>query len=54
MRALGQSDVGALGSRGHEAMTSVAALIVAALLGVAFSLKRVLRVDPASAIGGAQ
>ncbi len=35
-------------------LTSVAALILAALIGVAFSLRRVLRVDPASAIGGAQ
>lgn len=34
-------------------VTSVAALTLAALVGVAFSLKRVLRVDPASAIGGA-
>jgi putative ABC transport system permease protein len=34
-------------------LTSVVALVVAALVGVAFSLKRVLRVDPASAIGGA-
>jgi putative ABC transport system permease protein len=33
--------------------SSVAALLVAAVLGVAFSLRRVLRVDPASAIGGA-
>jgi putative ABC transport system permease protein len=35
-------------------LLSVAALIVAALVGVAFSLRRVLRVDPASAIGGGQ
>jgi putative ABC transport system permease protein len=35
-------------------ITSVAALLLAALIGVAFSLRRVLRVDPASAIGGAQ
>lgn len=34
-------------------LTSVVALVVAALVGVAFSLRRVLRVDPASAIGGA-
>lgn len=34
-------------------LTSVAALLVAALVGVVFSLRRVLRVDPASAIGGA-
>jgi putative ABC transport system permease protein len=33
--------------------SSVAALVVAAVLGVAFSLRRVLRIDPASAIGGA-
>jgi putative ABC transport system permease protein len=33
-------------------LSSVAALLVAALVGVAFSLRRVLRVDPASAIGG--
>jgi putative ABC transport system permease protein len=33
--------------------SSVGALLVAAVLGVAFSLRRVLRVDPASAIGGA-
>jgi len=35
-------------------LTSVAALMLAAVIGVAFSLRRVLRVDPASAIGGAQ
>jgi putative ABC transport system permease protein len=35
-------------------LTSVAALLFAALLGVAFSLRRVLRVDPASAIGASQ
>lgn len=34
--------------------SSVAALLVAAVAGVAFSLRRVLRIDPASAIGGAQ
>lgn len=32
--------------------SSVAYLLVAALIGCAFSLRRVLRVDPASAIGG--
>lgn len=35
-------------------LSSVAALMFAALVGVAFSLRRVLRVDPASAIGGSQ
>lgn len=35
-------------------VSSTVALLVAALAGVAFSLRRVLRVDPASAIGGAQ
>ncbi len=35
-------------------LSSVAYLIVAALIGCAFSLRRVLRVDPASAIGGEQ
>jgi putative ABC transport system permease protein len=35
-------------------LSSAVALIVAALVGVAFSLKRVLGVDPASAIGGGQ
>ena len=35
-------------------LTSVAYLLVAALVGCAFSLRRVLRVDPASAIGGDQ
>lgn len=35
-------------------VTSTVALLVAALAGVAFSLRRVLRVDPASAIGAAQ
>ena len=32
--------------------TSVAYLLVAAVVGCAFSLRRVLRIDPASAIGG--
>ena len=32
-------------------ITSVALLLVAAVAGCAFSLRRVLRVDPASAIG---
>jgi putative ABC transport system permease protein len=32
-------------------VTSVAALLVAAVIGCAFSLRRVLRIDPASAIG---
>ncbi len=35
-------------------LSSVAYLVVAALVGCAFSLRRVLRVDPASAIGGDQ
>jgi putative ABC transport system permease protein len=35
-------------------VASVAFLLVAALVGCAFSLRRVLRVDPATAIGGAQ
>ena len=35
-------------------LNSVAYLVFAALLGCAFSLRRVLRVDPASAIGGEQ
>lgn len=35
-------------------LTSVGYLVVAALVGCAFSLRRVLRVDPASAIGGEQ
>lgn len=35
-------------------VTSTASLLVAAVLGCAFSLRRVLRVDPAAAIGGAQ
>ncbi|MGV3759899.1 MAG: FtsX-like permease family protein [Actinomycetota bacterium] len=35
-------------------VSSTVALVVAALAGVAFSLRRVLRVDPAAAIGGAQ
>ncbi|WP_116995856.1 FtsX-like permease family protein [Desertimonas flava] len=34
-------------------ITSVAVLLGASLVGAAFSLRRVLRVDPASAIGGA-
>lgn len=34
--------------------SSVGYLLFAAVVGVAFSLRRVLRVDPASAIGGAQ
>ena len=34
--------------------SSVGALFFAAVVGVAFSLRRVLRVDPAAAIGGAQ
>lgn len=34
--------------------SSVAYLVIAALVGCAFSLRRVLRVDPASAIGGDQ
>ena len=32
--------------------TSVAYLVVAAVIGCAFSLRRVLKVDPAAAIGG--
>jgi hypothetical protein len=32
----------------------VAFLVLAAVVGCAFSLRRVLRVDPAPAIGGAQ
>ncbi len=35
-------------------VTSVVALLVAAVIGCAFSLRRVLRVDPAAAIGGTQ
>jgi putative ABC transport system permease protein len=35
-------------------LTSVAFLLVAAVIGCAFSLRRVLRVDPATAIGGAR
>lgn len=35
-------------------LTSVAFLLFAAVVGCAFSLRRVLRVDPATAIGGAQ
>ena len=33
-------------------VTSIVLLLVAAVVGCAFSLRRVLRVDPASAIGG--
>jgi putative ABC transport system permease protein len=33
-------------------VSSVVLLLVAAILGCSFSLRRVLRVDPASAIGG--
>jgi putative ABC transport system permease protein len=36
---------------GSRILTSVVALLVAATVGSAFSLRRVLRVDPASAIG---
>ena len=32
-------------------VTSLAYLVVAAVIGCAFSLRRVLRIDPASAIG---
>ena len=35
-------------------LSSLAYLVVAALIGCAFSLRRVLRIDPASAIGGGQ
>ena len=35
-------------------LTTVASLLVAAVVGCAFSFRRVLRVDPAAAIGGAQ
>jgi putative ABC transport system permease protein len=35
-------------------VTSAVSLLVAAVVGCAFSLRRVLRVDPAAAIGGAQ
>lgn len=35
-------------------VSSVAYLLVAAIIGCAFSLRRVLRIDPASAIGSAQ
>ena len=35
-------------------LTSTAYLLIAALLGCAFSLRRVLKVDPAAAIGGEQ
>ena len=34
--------------------SSVGYLLVAAVIGCAFSLRRVLRIDPASAIGSAQ
>lgn len=37
---------------GGRVVTSAALLLVAAVLGCAFSLRRVLRIDPASAIGG--
>ena len=35
-------------------LSSVAFLLLAAAVGCAFSLRRVLRIDPATAIGGAQ
>jgi putative ABC transport system permease protein len=35
-------------------VTSAVSLLVAAVVGCAFSLRRVLRIDPAAAIGGAQ
>jgi putative ABC transport system permease protein len=35
-------------------VTSLVSLLVAAIIGSAFSLRRVLRIDPAAAIGGAQ
>ena len=35
-------------------LTSTVYLLIAALLGCAFSLRRVLKVDPAAAIGGEQ
>src|SRR5690606_31008303 len=35
-------------------LTSVGFLLFAAIVGCAFSLRRVLRADPAAAIGGAQ
>ena len=35
-------------------VTSVVLLLIAAVIGCAFSLRRVLRVDPASALGGSQ
>ncbi len=35
-------------------LTSVAVMLVAAVVGCAFSLRRVLKVEPAAAIGGAQ
>lgn len=35
-------------------VTSVALLVIAAVVGCAFSLRRVLHVDPASALGGSQ
>ncbi len=38
----------------QRVLTSTALLLVAAVLGCAFSLRRVLRTDPASAIGNAQ
>jgi ABC-type antimicrobial peptide transport system permease subunit len=34
-------------------LSSVAFLLLAAVIGCVFSLRRVLRVDPATAIGGA-
>ncbi|HEY5875651.1 MAG TPA: ABC transporter permease [Ilumatobacteraceae bacterium] len=36
----------------YRIVTSIVLLIVAAIVGCAFSLRRVLRIDPASAIGG--
>ena len=35
-------------------ISSVAYLLIAAVIGCAFSLRRVLKVDPAAAIGGSQ
>ena len=35
-------------------ISSVVYLLVAAVVGCAFSLRRVLKVDPAAAIGGSQ
>ncbi len=35
-------------------ISSIAFLVIAAVIGCAFSLRRVLRIDPASAIGGGQ